>query len=252
MSGALQGRVVLVTGAGIRVGRAIALELASAGAAVAVHHHRSRKQAHAVVAELRLAGASAEAFAADLGRAEAAEPLVAAVEAALGPLSALVNSAALFHRRPFLETEASLLDEQWAVNARGPYLLSQAAARRMVAHGRGGDLVNVLDVGGALNAWRDYSAYCMTKAAMAMLTRCLALELAPGIRVNAVAPGTVLPPEGLEGQVLERIRANIPQQRFGTPADVARTVRFLIEGPSFITGQVIAVDGGRSVSSVRE
>lgn len=249
---ALDGRVVLVTGAGIRLGRAIALELGRAGAAIAVHYNASAEGAREVVEELRRVGGRGEVFQGDLSRTEAAEQLVAAVETSLGPLDALINSAAIFHRRPFLETPADLLDAQWAVNARGPFLLTQAAARRMDARARGGDVVNILDVGGTLNAWRDYSAYCMTKAAIGMLTRCLALELAPKIRVNAVAPGTVLPPEGLAPEVLERIRANIPQQRIGAPEDIARTVRFLLEGPAFITGQIIAVDGGRSVSSVRE
>ena len=246
----LEGRVALVTGAGVRLGKAIALELGRAGAWVAVHHHSSAEGAREVVEAIRIDGNRAEAFQADLSQSQAAEALVAAVEAKLGPISALVNSAAIFHRMPFLETPAELVDKQWAVNARGPYLLTQAAARRM--RERGGDVVNILDVGGALNAWRDYSAYCMTKAAMAMLTKCLALELAPKIRVNGVAPGTVLPPEDLTPEVLERIRANIPQQRFGSPEDIARTVRFLLTGPDFITGQIIAVDGGRSVSSVRE
>lgn len=248
----LDGRVVLVTGAGIRLGRAIALELGRAGAAIGVHYNASAEGAREVVAALARDGVRAEAFQADLARSEASEQLVAEVEKTLGPVDALINSAAVFHRKPFLETSAELLDTQWAVNARGPFLLTQAAARMMHARAQGGDVVNILDVGGTLNAWRDYSGYCMTKAAMGMLTRCLALELAPKIRVNAVAPGTVLPPEGLTPEVLERIRNNIPQLRFGAPEDVARTVRFLLEGPAFITGQIIAVDGGRSVSSVRE
>jgi pteridine reductase len=110
---------------------------------------------------------------------------------------------------------------------------------------REGVVVNVLDIGGALVPWRNYSAYCMTKAAMQMLTQVLALELAPHVRVNGVAPGTVLPPESLGAQEREQLRARIPLQRFGTAEDVAATVRFLITGPDFVTGQVIAVDGGR-------
>jgi pteridine reductase len=109
-----------------------------------------------------------------------------------------------------------------------------------------GDVVNVLDVGGAIDAWKNYSAYCMTKAALAMLTRCLAKELAPQIRVNAVAPGTVLPPEELDAATLDALRQRIPQQRFGAPSDVAQAVLFFVLGPSFVTGQILAVDGGRS------
>ncbi len=242
----LEGKVVLVTGAGVRLGRAIARELGRAGAAIAAHHHRSAEGAEALVGELRVDGNRAERFAADLTRDEEIAPLVEAVEAKLGPIHALVNSAAIFHRAPLLETSAEVLDAQWALNARAPYRLTQEVARRMIPRG-GGEIVNVLDVGGALNAWKDYSAYCMTKAALASLTHCLAVELAPAIRVNGVAPGTVLPPESLGPDELERLRKRIPQQRFGAPEDVAEAVRFLLTGPGFITGQILAVDGGRSI-----
>jgi len=143
-----------------------------------------------------------------------------------------------------------VLERQWAINARGPYLLTQAVARRMLARGSG-DVVNVLDIGGVLQPWRHYSAYCMTKAALAELTRCLALELAPAIRVNGVAPGAVLPPESMGADAREALRAHVPQQRFGGAEDLARTVLFLLTGPSFITGQIVAVDGGRSLGSAR-
>jgi NAD(P)-dependent dehydrogenase (short-subunit alcohol dehydrogenase family) len=242
----LEGKVVLVTGAGIRLGRAIALELGHAGAEVAVHHHRSSEGAEDTVRALEVDGSRSRRFGADLTRDEELVRLVEEVESTLGPIHALVNSAAVFHRKPFLETPPELLDGQWALNTRAPYRPTQEVARRMVARG-GGEVVNVLDVGGALNAWKDYSAYCMTKAALAMLTRCLAVELAPAIRVNGVAPGTVLPPESLSPEELESLRRRIPQQTFGTPEDVAQTVRFLLTGPRFLTGQIVAVDGGRSI-----
>jgi pteridine reductase len=161
-----------------------------------------------------------------------------------------VNSAAIFERAAFTDTPVDVLDRQWALNARGPYLLTQAVARRMLARGRG-DVVNVLDLAGAFMPWRQYSAYCMTKAALAALTRCLALELAPAIRVNGVAPGAVLPPSSMDAESLEKLRLNVPQQRFGGAEDLARTVLFLLTGPSFITGQIIAVDGGRSLGSAQ-
>lgn len=246
----LEGKVVLVTGAGVRVGRAIALALGRAGASVAVHFHGSQAAAEEVLRAVRADGNRAARFQADLADPAAAEPLAAAVEAELGPIAALVNSAAIFERASFAETPLDVLDRQWAINARGPYLLTQAVVRRMLARG-GGDVVNVLDIGGALQPWRHYSAYCMTKAAMAALTRCLALELAPAVRVNGVAPGTVLPPESLDAAALEAIRANVPQQRLGSAEDIAQTVLFLLTGPSFITGQILAVDGGRSLGSAR-
>jgi len=246
----LEGKVVLVTGGGVRLGRAIAQAAGRAGATVALHFHASEAQAEEALQAIRADGNRAARFRADLADPSAAEPLVAAVEAELGPIRALVNSAAVFERAPFTETPLEVLERQWAINARGPYLLTQAVARRMLARGSG-DVVNVLDIGGVLQPWRHYSAYCMTKAALAELTRCLALELAPAIRVNGVAPGAVLPPESMDAGAREALRANVPQQRFGGAEDLARTVLFLLTGPSFITGQIVAVDGGRSLGSAR-
>ena len=240
----LDGRVTLVTGGAIRVGRAIVQALAAEGATMAVHHHGSVDEARSLVAELRSKGLRAEAFRADLTDDAQLGSLVADVERTLGPIQVLVNSAARFTRKPFLDTEAATLDSEWRLNARAPFLLTRAAARGMVER-REGVVVNVLDIGGGLVPWRNYSAYCMTKAAMNMLTQVLALELAPHVRVNGVAPGTVLPPESLGPEEREQLRARIPLGRFGSAEDVAQTVRFLIAGPGFITGQVIAVDGGR-------
>lgn len=240
---------MLVTGAGVRVGSAIALGLGRAGASVAAHFHSSEGGVEETLAALHADGNLAQKFKADLSDAAQAMGLVARVEGELGPIHALVNSAALFHRADFLETPLEVLDRQWAVNARGPYLLTQAVARGMVARG-GGEVVNVLDLGGAITAWAHYSAYCMTKAALASLTKCLALELGPfGIRINGVAPGTVLPPEHMDGSTLRALKEKIPLGRFGSAEDVARTVLFLLTGPSFITGQIIAVDGGRSLGT---
>ena len=240
----LDGRVTLVTGGAIRVGRAIVQALAAEGATMAVHHHGSVDEARSLVAELRSKGLRSEAFRADLTDDAQLGSLVADVERTLGPIQVLVNSAARFTRKPFLDTEAATLDAEWRLNARAPFLLTRAAARGMVER-REGVVVNVLDIGGGLVPWRNYSAYCMTKAAMNMLTQVLALELAPHVRVNGVAPGTVLPPESLGPEEREQLRARIPLARFGSAEDVAQTVRFLIAGPGFITGQVIAVDGGR-------
>jgi len=244
----LEGKLVLVTGGGVRLGRAIAEGLARAGANVALHFHQSGAGADAALASIRAEGGRAEKFQADLARSSEIDPLVARVEAQLGPIAALINSAAVFHRAPFAETTEQILDSQWALNARAPYLLTQSVARRMLPRG-GGDVVNVLDIGGAIVPWRSYSAYCMSKAALASLTRCLALELAPDIRVNAVAPGTVLPPEATPPAALDELRARIPQLRFGSPEDVMRSVLFLLTGPTFITGQILVVDGGRSIAS---
>jgi len=244
----LKGKVALVTGGGVRLGRAIAEGLGRSGAHVAVHFHGSGEGARAVVEAVRASGGRAEAFQADLSDGAQLEALVARVEAALGAPDILINSAALFERAPFGETPLASLDRQWALNARAPFALTQAVARRMAAKGSG-DVVNVLDIGGVRVPWRNYSAYCMTKAALAMLTECLALELAPAIRVNGVLPGTVLPPERTTPEELERLRQSIPQQVLGAPGDVVEAVLFFLTGPRFITGQLLAVDGGRALGS---
>ncbi|HET9155323.1 MAG TPA: SDR family oxidoreductase [Myxococcaceae bacterium] len=244
----LDGRVTLVTGGAIRVGRAIVQALAADGATVAVHHHASVEEARSLVTELRSQGRRAEAFRADLTDDVQLASLVADVERSLGPIEVLVNSAAGFTRAPFLDTDAATLDAEWRLNARAPFLLTRAVAKGMLER-REGVVVNILDIGGALVPWRNYSAYCMTKAAMQMLTQVLALELAPHVRVNGVAPGTVLPPESLGAAEREQLRSRIPLGRFGTAEDVAATVRFLITGSDFVTGQVIAVDGGRTRGS---
>jgi pteridine reductase len=244
----LSGKVALVTGGGQRLGKEIAIGLSRLGADVAVHFHGSRAGAAETVEAIRVDGNRAVAFGADLTDAETIAPMVKAIEAELGPIDVLINSAAIYLRADFLQTSLLMLERQWALNTRAPYLLTQAVATGMKARGQG-DVVNVLDVGGALNAWRHYSAYCMTKAALASLTACLSLELAPQIRVNGVAPGTVLPPIDLSPEALEQLKGRVPQQRFGSPKDIVDTIGFLVSGPRFITGQIIAVDGGRSQSS---
>lgn len=243
----LEGKVALVTGGGVRLGRALALGMAELGCHVAVHYNGSQAGATEVVQLIEADGNRAIALQADLTKPGFAEPLVEAAEKALGPVHVLINSAGVFYREPFASTPEELLDLQWALNARAPFVLTQAVVKRMTTRGSGGHILNIVDIGGGISAWANYSAYCMSKAALGMLTKSLALELAPKIRVNGIAPGSVMPPDDMPVATLELLKSRIPQRRFGTAEDVVQTAKFLLTGPDFITGQLIAVDGGRSV-----
>lgn len=243
----LLGRTALVTGGGVRVGRAIAVELARGGADVVVHFHASAAGAGETVREITALGRRAVAVAGELASTEAVARVFAEADRLLAPPDILVNNAGIFERRPFEEISEAQLRGMLEVNLIAPFLCAQQAATRMRQAGRG-DIVNILDVGGTSLAWKGYAHYCAAKAGLAMLTRVLSAELAPTIRVNGVAPGAVLFPEGEDEATRKRVLARVPLGRAGSAEDVARTVRFLIGGPAYVTGQIIAVDGGRSAA----
>lgn len=234
--------VALVTGAARRVGRAIALELARAGFDVGVHHRASSSEAGAVVGELAALGARATAVRADLARPGEIAAMFQALDAAYGRLDVLVNSAAVFRHTPPDRLSEEDFDFHVATNLKAPYLCSVEAARRM---GPGALIVNIADVA-AERPFRGYIPYCVSKAGLVMLTRSMAKAYAPRIRVNAVAPGTVLFRDDEDESQRQAVIARIPLGRVGTPEDVARAVRFLWESPH-VTGAVIPVDGGRSL-----
>ncbi|HEY1434944.1 MAG TPA: SDR family oxidoreductase [Thermoanaerobaculia bacterium] len=240
----LAGRVALVTGAGVRVGRAIALALGRAGADVAVHYRESAGPAEEVADALRRTGRRAAALAADLSRPDACRELVRAVAAALGGLDVLVHSAANFHRATLAETDAALWDDAMNLNARAAFLLAREAAPLLRA--RRGRVVLVSDLLATLPV-RHYAAHSVSKAAAEGVVRALAVELAPEVAVNGVAPGTVLVPDGTSPETAARWAAEAPLARNGSAEDVAETVLFLCAGPSFITGQIVRVDGGKSL-----
>lgn len=250
----LDGRVCLVTGAGVRVGRAIAEELGRAGARVAVHYGRSGAGARATVAAITTAARAtpgtrtaepARAFAADLGQPGTARTLVAEVQAWAGRLDVLVCSAARFERRAFEDIDEAAWRDMLAVNLEAPFRLAQAAAPEL--RRRRGVIVNILDVA-AFQAWRGYAHYAASKAGLAMLTRILALELAPRVRVCGVAPGTVAPAPDFPRAARARELGRVPLGRFGTPADVAGAVRYLCSA-GYVTGSILTVDGGRSAGA---
>jgi pteridine reductase len=239
----LTGRVALVTGAGRRVGRAIALALGARGMHVVVHFNGSRTGADETARLITDAGGQAIVERADLTQVEAANELVDRAIAWRGALSALVNSAAIMLRTPVGETTAPDWDTMFALNVRAPYFLSQRAAPALAASQ--GAIVNIADLA-AFESWPAYVPHGMTKAAVVQMTRAMARALAPGVRVNAVAPGVVLLPEGWSEEEAEHLRSTTPLRRLGSPEDVAQVVLFLLEA-QYVTGEVIRVDGGRHI-----
>ncbi len=228
-----RARVALVTGAGVRVGLAIARDLARHGWRVAAHYRTHRPRGFEVSLE------------ADLALADGPAQLAAAFRARHARLDLLVNAAAAFDALSVEETDAASFDAQMDLNARAPLLLVKALLPLL--RSARGSVVNVADVGGGLVPWRGYAAYAASKAALVRLTECLALDLAPEVRVNAVAPGTVLWPESFPATLRRTLTKRIPLGRSGDPSDVAAAVRYLADAP-FVTGAVLPVDGGRHLS----
>lgn len=244
-----EGRRALVTGGGVRVGRAIALALGEAGYRVAVHYHADREAAERTAREAAAAAGAGEpvSLSADLSDPDEAASLVGRASAALGGIDLLVNSAAIFPRARPEEVTVADWDRVFALNARGVFLCSREAAARMEA---GGSIVNIADVA-AFEGWPSYAPYAATKAAVVSLTRSLARAWAPRIRVNAVAPGPVLLPEGTAQEERRRAAASTALGRVGRAEDVAGAVLYL-DGAEFVTGEVLRVDGGEHLERSRE
>ncbi len=240
----LAGRVALVTGAGHRLGRAIALALAGRGMDVAVHYHRSRREAHVTLHAIRELGSRAELFQADLSDAAAARALPLAVAEAFGRLDVLVNSAGIMVRATVEETTPELWDQVMDTNLRSMFFTTQGALPALRA--AAGRVINLADVGG-LEPWPRYAAHCVSKAGVVMLTRTLARALAPDVTVNAVAPGAVLPPDDWDAAAREHLARTTPLGRLGGPQDVTAAVLYLLEGGDYVTGETIVVDGGRLI-----
>ncbi|MBK5188291.1 MAG: SDR family oxidoreductase [Gemmatimonadaceae bacterium] len=237
----LGGRVALVTGAGRRVGRAIALALAAKGMRLAVHYHHAAADAEESVRLALAAGApDAWTISADLRDVDACARLIDDVAQRGGALDVLVNSAAEMHRTPFDSITLAEWDDIMALNLRSPFFCSQAAARHMRD---GGAIVNIADLA-ALETWPEYIPHGISKAGVMQLTRALARTLAPAIRVNAVVPGAVLLPEHWTKEDADRLIRTTPLARLGAPEDVAHAVVYLLES-DYVTGDAVVVDGGR-------
>jgi NAD(P)-dependent dehydrogenase (short-subunit alcohol dehydrogenase family) len=237
----LAGQVVLVTGGAKRIGRSIALRLAGEGADVVVNFETSKAEAEGVVREIMALGRRAIAVGANVSQRADVQKLFAAAEAEFGRLDILVNNAGMFFAAKFEE----LTEEQWDsimnANLKSQFLCAQAAAPIMKRQGRG-RIINLSSLGGML-PWPAFTHYCVSKAGVIMLTRCLARALGPEILVNSVAPGTIqFPGEAPDEDYIQRV----PLHRTGTGDDIAGAVLYLATA-DFVTGQIIAVDGGRSL-----
>jgi len=238
----LAGRVALVTGAGQRLGRAIAAALAGRGMRLAIHYHASDAGARALEREIAAAGGESACFAADLTDAAQARALPAQVVERFGALDVLINSAAIMRHLSFEETTPADWDQVVNLNLRAVFFCTQGAAAALRA--ARGKVVNLADLGG-LEPWPGYAAHSVSKAGVVMLTKVLARSLAPDVTVNAVAPGTVLVPDSYDDAQRERLAATTPLRRLGRPEDAIEAILYLLERGDFVTGDTLVVDGGR-------
>jgi pteridine reductase len=235
-------KTALVTGAGRRIGRAIAVALGGRGMRVAVHYHGAVQGADETAMQIQRAGGDAFTLRADLREAGSAEQLVSDAVAGLGSLDILVNSAAVMIRTPLEDVTEAQWDEILALNLRAPFFSARAAATRMT---EGGVIVNIADLA-AFEAWTGYIPHGTSKAGLVYVTRALAKRLAPRVRVNAVAPGAVLLPDEWSAADADRLARTTPLDRIGSPDDVTRAVLYLIDA-EYVTGETLIVDGGRHV-----
>jgi len=238
----LKGKVAIVTGAGRRIGRAIALELAAHGATVAVHYRTSHAEADAVVAEIASKHRKARAFRADLENIAEIEKMVADVLAAFGRIDVLVNSASVFARKPLEEITERDWDSNLDTNLKAPFFLSKFAGAAMRKQGAG-KIVNLGDWAG-IRPYKDYLPYSVSKSGLIGLTHALAKALAPEVQVNCIALGLVMPPEEYSKDEVARLVNRTLTKKMGSPDDVARAVIFFCE-TDFATGAMLALEGGR-------
>ena len=241
----LARRVALVTGAGRRMGRVIALALARAGADVVVNYNHSRREALKTVREIETLGVEALAIRADVSKPAQVAAMFRAVVKQFRRLDILVNNAGIFFPGKWDKLTEKDWDRILGTNLKGPFFCAQAAARIMQKQ-RQGRIINISSLGG-LEAWPSYTHYCASKAGLIMMTRCLAKALAPHILVNSVAPGTILFPNEQQSPWSENVLKTTPLRKPGRPEDIAEMVLYLATRGDFITGQVLAVDGGKSI-----
>ncbi len=235
----LTGKTALITGAAKRIGGATAQALAGAGASVVLHYRDSAAEAEALARDIQMTGAAAMTVQADFSNPASAEALFDETRQLAGPIDFLINNASIFPAQKMDAVQPHDFHESININALAPFVLSRAFARQ----GRPGAIINLLDSRIAVYD-KHHFAYHLSKRMLADITRTMALEFAPQVRVNAVAPGVVLAPAGEDASYLERLSKSNPLQTHGSAEEIAQAIRFLLQSP-FITGQILYVDGGR-------
>lgn len=245
----LSKKVALITGASRRIGAEIALQLHEKGMNIVLHYNSSELAATSLCEKLNnIREHSASAISAELGSEDSSKVLVERAAHIWGRLDVVVNNASRFYRTIMGEATSYAWDDLMNSNLKGPFFLAQAAAPFLAKNK--GSIVNITDIHSE-RPMRDYSIYCISKAGLAMMTKALAKELAPDVRVNAVAPGCIVWPEGensLSDGDKQKIIDRTPLRCGGMPADIAKAVLFFIRDADFVTGQVLMIDGGRSLS----
>ncbi len=243
----MPNKTVLITGAALRIGAAITRELHAAGMDVIIHYLNSRQPAESLAAELNAQRPdSAWTLSADLRDSTTLQALIEDAIACNGRLDALVNNASAFYPTPVAEVNETNWNDLMDVNLKAPMFLSQYASEELQRHA--GCIINLTDIHGE-RPLKDHPVYSTAKAGLVMLTRALAKELAPAIRVNAISPGAVLWPESMDEATQQEILERIPLQRRGEPVEIARAVLYMIRDAHYVTGQVLTIDGGRTLYS---
>lgn len=242
----LQGATVVVTGGAIRVGRHVAGRLAERGANIVVNYRTSAREAEAAVAEFQGRGVGSLAVQADVSTHAGVQAILDAAVEHFGSVEVLINNASIYDPTPFDGLDEADFDRNIAVNLKGPYLGCWLFGRHMQAQGRG-KIVNVADWA-VERPYVNYAPYFVAKGGVVALTRVMAKELAPAVQVNAVAPGPILMPADFDEETIRAVERATPLGRIGHPEDIAQTILYVVEGTDFVTGAVIPVDGGRTVS----
>lgn len=241
----LNGKRALITGAGRRVGKAIALHLASMGADIIVHYHTSSRDADETAAEILAMGRKVDTIYGDFAKPADIQAIMTELDRHGLDVDILVNSAAVYYPTPLADITAEMWDHIFNINLRAPFLLCQALGLRMKERGNG-TIVNMADCN-VRRIYKDFLPYFISKSGIMMLTEALALELAPEVRVNAIAPGTVLPPDDATVDFHEQAIRRSPLKMPGSPEDIAAMVGHLATHGKFITGTTITIDGGATI-----